>query len=243
MFVLMKRCASCGKGFAPRQLVDGTIRSLYSRRHCLDCSPFGSHNTSRSPRIASRERRRASQRRYETKRKKALTSLALDAKGGRCEDCGYARCASALELHHRDPANKAFALRGTRRPPAAVLAELEKCVLLCANCHRRRHDGRALTEGVGAAVVRSRRRTKVRAVALLGGCCSACGFRSSLAALEFHHRDPRWKDFAISVDGVPRAWGRIVAELSKCVLLCANCHRELHAEIRGASQMAEKRTS
>jgi predicted HNH restriction endonuclease len=47
--------------------------------------------------------------------------------------------------------------------------------------------------------------------------------------LEFHHKDARTKDFAISHDGITRRWENIVAELAKCVLLCANCHRETHA--------------
>ena len=49
---------------------------------------------------------------------------------------------------------------------------------------------------------------------------------------DFHHRDAKEKDFAISQDGVPRRWETIVAELAKCVMLCANCHREVHAGVR-----------
>ena len=53
-----------------------------------------------------------------------------------------------------------------------------------------------------------------------------------MAAFEFHHLDAGTKEFAISADGVPRRWELIVAELEKCVLLCANCHREVHAGVR-----------
>ncbi len=49
---------------------------------------------------------------------------------------------------------------------------------------------------------------------------------------EFHHLDAEKKDFAISHDGITRKWAKIVAELAKCVLLCANCHRETHAGLR-----------
>jgi hypothetical protein len=69
-------------------------------------------------------------------------------------------------------------------------------------------------------------------VAALGGACRGCGFSSPVDALEFHHRDAHTKEFGISVDGVPRGWGKIEAELAKCVLLCANCHRETHAGLR-----------
>ena len=47
-------------------------------------------------------------------------------------------------------------------------------------------------------------------------------------ALQFHHLDPNEKDFAISKAGT-WAWHRLVKELDKCVLLCGNCHSEVHA--------------
>lgn len=67
---------------------------------------------------------------------------------------------------------------------------------------------------------------KERAVAYLGGRCRGCGYQKSLAALEFHHRDPREKDFEISSK---MSWAAIEPELQKCILLCKNCHAETHA--------------
>jgi hypothetical protein len=112
-----------------------------------------------------------------------------------------------------------------------VQAELSKCEVLCANCHLAEHASTAplKSQGGARAVVEWRRRTKARLVDLLGGCCMRCGYAEHVAALVFHHRDPRSKSFAISVDGVPRAWRRLVEEAAKCDLLCANCHREVHA--------------
>ncbi|MDP3793534.1 MAG: hypothetical protein Q8R07_02160 [Candidatus Uhrbacteria bacterium] len=79
----------------------------------------------------------------------------------------------------------------------------------------------------------AKRRTKIRqlAVDFKGGQCVICGYHKCIAALEFHHPDPSKKDFSISADGLTRSWDRVKKEVRKCVLLCANCHREIHAGI------------
>lgn len=63
-----------------------------------------------------------------------------------------------------------------------------------------------------------------------GGKCELCGYDRCPGALDFHHTDPSQKDFAMS-----RAYSKskkaIVEELDKCKLLCATCHREVHAEL------------
>jgi 5-methylcytosine-specific restriction endonuclease McrA len=76
-----------------------------------------------------------------------------------------------------------------------------------------------------------RRREKVRrmTVSYKGGCCQACGYDRCIEALEFHHLDPKQKDFGISYKGYTRSWEKVKEEVDKCVLLCANCHREAHA--------------
>ena len=64
-----------------------------------------------------------------------------------------------------------------------------------------------------------------------GGCCQICGYDKYIGALEFHHTDPKQKDFNLS--SLKRySFNDIVkSELDKCVLVCANCHREVHAKI------------
>jgi transposase len=58
-------------------------------------------------------------------------------KGGKCLICGYRRCLAALQFHHVDPEQKLFGIahRGLTRGIDEVRKEVEKCVLLCANCH------------------------------------------------------------------------------------------------------------
>jgi hypothetical protein len=211
-------------------MIDGKLRTLSSRRFCVECSPFGAHNTSAHPQEDPRVRRRASWVRYSKRRRFWMKAQLVRARGGRCEDCAYSRTISALEFHHRDASTKDFSLGGFLGGIERARIEADKCFLLCANCHRIRH-ARSKTNS-GHPVVRFRQRMKLRSVAALGGICRGCGFASPVDALEFHHLDPAGKEFAISVDGVPRSWPRIEAELAKCVLLCANCHRETHAGLR-----------
>ena len=77
-----------------------------------------------------------------------------------------------------------------------------------------------------------KRRDKVKQMAILykGGKCIKCGYNNCIGALEFHHLDPNEKEFGISKDGYTKSWENIKLEIDKCVLLCANCHREEHFE-------------
>lgn len=70
---------------------------------------------------------------------------------------------------------------------------------------------------------------KEKAVEYKGGKCELCGYDKCIDALEFHHKNPDEKDFQISRDGYSNKWETVVKELDKCMLLCANCHRELHS--------------
>lgn len=73
-----------------------------------------------------------------TRRRHKLKALAVEYKGGKCIICGYDRCVRALEFHHVNPAEKEFGLssRGLTRSWIAIKHELDKTILLCANCHR-----------------------------------------------------------------------------------------------------------
>ena len=72
-----------------------------------------------------------------------------------------------------------------------------------------------------------RKRTKQLLVEYKGGSCEFCGYNKCVEALEFHHIDETTKEFNIS--GSTKSLDRQKTEANKCYLLCANCHRELHA--------------
>lgn len=65
-------------------------------------------------------------------------------------------------------------------------------------------------------------------VKLLGGKCQKCGYNKCLAALEFHHSDPTYKEEKISSMLTENNIEEILEEVLKCKLLCTNCHREYH---------------
>lgn len=75
-----------------------------------------------------------------------------------------------------------------------------------------------------------RKRIKEWAVEYKGGKCELCGYDKCNAALDFHHKNPAEKDFILSDRNLILSWKEIQQELDKCMLLCANCHRELHAK-------------
>jgi hypothetical protein len=108
-------CEECGRAYAYN------YRRGHSKRRCNSC---------RSNRTGLDGRRA----RQELKRKM------LAYKGGQCERCGYDRCLAALCFHHV-VGSKRFNFAGSHtRSWASLRAELDKCMVLCLNCHAREHD-------------------------------------------------------------------------------------------------------
>jgi len=79
------------------------------------------------------------------------------------------------------------------------------------------------------AVLRCRRNRKETLALEAGGACRLCGYDEHLAALEFHHVDPKEKKFGIAHAGVTRSLEACREEAKKCILLCSNCHAALEA--------------
>jgi hypothetical protein len=62
-----------------------------------------------------------------------------------------------------------------------------------------------------------------------GGHCLHCGYSRNEAALAFHHRDPASKSFPLDLRNCSNtAWPTLLTEAQKCLLLCLNCHAEIH---------------
>lgn len=86
-----------------------------------------------------------------------------------------------------------------------------------------------------------RKRTKIRIVQAMGGCCVCCGYNKHPEVLQLHHLNPDEKEFELSsLRANPKKWTKIVEELRKCVLLCANCHTEVEYCDRDIPQDAQR---
>lgn len=150
-------CQKCGKEFILKILINGVIR-WYSRKRCFECNPYITKTERSKNKIHSGAKyictqcnkefgyikKRSSklicsncyQRNYVTR----LKEKAIDYKGGKCNICGYNYCNRALEFHHRNPKEKEFNISVKKSASwDKIRIEIDKCDLVCANCHREIH--------------------------------------------------------------------------------------------------------
>jgi hypothetical protein len=115
-----KFCEICGNPFTP-------LKYGASRKYCFECSPT-SEDISKDCH-------------HKTQLRRAMKKQAVILKGEKCSICGYNKCIDALQFHHTDGNQKEFRLSdGNIRSWDAYLQELEKCILVCANCHAEIHS-------------------------------------------------------------------------------------------------------
>lgn len=150
----MKTCLKCQKQFPTRAKVNGKAKNLGSRKYCLDCSPFGSHNTRPitgdrracpicgSTTNKGREKRRICYSCENKREENYKLNKIIAITGKACWICGYDKGFEMLDFHHmRD---KHFELTKRNIGKFAwddVWKEIQKCSLLCCRCHREFHAG------------------------------------------------------------------------------------------------------
>lgn len=66
-------------------------------------------------------------------------------------------------------------------------------------------------------------------IEMCGGKCAHCGYCKNRSALSFHHIKPSEKSFPMDSRHISnRSWESCISEIKKCILLCLNCHAEVH---------------
>ena len=104
----------------------------------------------------------------------------------------------------------------------------------CNNCKAKAHYNKRKDQSLktGNTAFSQERRGITRKLELIknmGGGCSKCGYNKNIGALEFHHIDASQKELKLDKRTLSNvSFERIYEESKKCILLCANCHRELH---------------
>ena len=109
----------------------------------------------------------------------------------------------------------------------------------CTTCHTQKEDSDFYKKGdrlhsmckqcFNAYCIERWRQRKTQAVKDFGGKCHDCNQEYPDAVFDFHHLDPSEKDFDWNKLRL-RSIDSIREELSKCVMLCANCHRIRHID-------------
>lgn len=105
-----------------------------------------------------------------------------------------------------------------------------KCKICGKKYSYNRKKGHKKTVCNSCNVVLFRRKRKRMAIEYKGGKCVFCGYDKCQDALGFHHLESEKKEFGLSSStGLCRSWEKVKKELDKCILVCANCHAEIHA--------------
>ena len=73
-----------------------------------------------------------------------------------------------------------------------------------------------------------RRNRKLNLIKVCGNQCNICGYNRAISALEFHHINPEEKEYALASMGTCHQLEKDLEEIKKCILVCSNCHREIH---------------
>lgn len=162
-----RKCLKCGKHIPYATKINGKTKRLKNRKYCLECSPFGGHNTKRIHSINIIKGRsekhkiickecgkeclvKAGFYCYTCSNKKQTEKInkrKFQILGYTCWHCGYGgeeKHTGILDMHHIDQSTKRFdlnkrSIRGKKW--IDVIQEMKKCTLLCCRCHREVHSG------------------------------------------------------------------------------------------------------
>jgi hypothetical protein len=176
------------------------------------------------------------------KRQAATLAWLRDVRRRPCDDCGNSFPPYVMDFDHRDPCKKLFAITtgsAHLKSRDKLIAEIEKCDIVCANCHalrtyanlmerKRQSTPEEWAPGRSPRIAMQRARWRANA-AMLNEIrdvpCADCGRRFPPCVMQFDHRDPTTKVHEVTRI-LMRARSVILAEVAKCDIVCTNCHRE-----------------
>lgn len=151
---------------------------------------------------------------------------AYKSANGGCEECGTDD-AVCLDFHHPPDVDKKMAVNEMVTYGYAIEtieAEMEKCIILCGNCHAKRHG--TAYDSEDAETKEDRLRAWTHRYKRQRGC-RECGEQDP-RSLQFHHPDEKEGGVgALIADSAPVTDVRVAVD--RCVVLCVNCHRREHA--------------
>ena len=150
MSKVKKRCETCNKEFEcwsyaadRRKTCSRKCKGIVARKHkhknkhlCIDCGETDPNEFYGAKKATCKK---CHSNRMWKKRSDMLVQ-GREMLGGKCSKCGYNKCNAALEFHHVDKSTKEFEIAGAKYGWKRMKPEIEKCILLCANCHREHHN-------------------------------------------------------------------------------------------------------
>ena len=144
--------------------------------------------------------------------------------GGRCKNCNDKNILHLVFHHLSDKKDRVSIILNNH--VNNTNGEVEKCELLCNNCHREYHYKNDVK-------YKHRRNSKNLFLNLSNIKCAKCNYSKCEAALTFHHLNKSGKKFSIAnhtkcFKSISEITDDILSEIGKCVVLCANCHSEEH---------------
>lgn len=166
----------------------------------------------------------------------ALFKKSVEYLGGKCSLCQNSNI-HILCFHHLDKSTKEFDFGGSRIRKSfdKIELELDKCQLLCINCHKEIHYNDK--EILSYSQYRHRKFKNLLLSYKNKFNCEQCSYSKCEGALEFHHTNSVEKEIQLSnltkksyksIDDLDK---HICYELEKCMVLCSNCHMLQHTNI------------